>query len=894
MERKPNAAQQEVIRELERNILLYAGAGTGKTFTVANRIRHILEQKKAAPEEILCVTFTVKACGEMTEDIRAYVGREAEAVKISTIHGFGLSFLREEARRKNSCYADITPCDETDEQDILYRLITDHTVRREPDSSPEYDLLQKKPEALSGIVSKIKHARYWYGIFSDNREADYREVIRRLESEQCLANLFLWYLPKTGEQCDKKLYSFFLNYGGSLLNRYDSFLEECDLADFDDLILLTARALREPETRKYWRNKFRYIVIDEMQDTSTAEYDVLEPLFEGNHVMLCGDYSQTIYEWRGSRPEIVLNSYREQYQAKVCMFSENYRSTRILAAASFGYLRNAFPGLDGSHCPDTLEIHSGTEGDKILVCACPDEYSEAKLIYRYLLKNRSEASEDICIMARSNRYIAELYDRLQTVGKGLPEGDRFSFFTVEKGHSFFRTPVVKDLLAFLRILLNRSDSASLERIAEKYINGVGRTTLSVLREAGCTGVSVCSFLEQETYRDGDCYAALLRAAKEETIVVYDTETTGLDLERDQVIQLAAIRYDRNGIPADSFNRIVIPTVEVSQGARDTVPFDVDREIRLNGQPAAEVFRDFSEFVRGSVLVGHNSSRFDALLLRRQLRELGLPEPDVVEEYDTLTLARQFYPGLENYKLATLCSTFGIVNEDAHNAFGDVKATGEVLFYLLRNDLLPSETERRKLLAKYSKSFEKINSYISHLQEYLESGDVSGLFKDIIETCKLRTRYKTETAANAVADLERLVAARKTENAEEFLQTFVSDAALSGSQLDSMIRKLGQIPIISVHASKGCEFGTVILAGCDSSHFPSAAAVKTGSTEEEKRIFYVAVSRAKLKLVITYCEDGENSRRWPPRHESPLIEKIPQQYLRRIRLQMKSRSAPDSI
>lgn len=172
----------------------------------------------------------------------------------------------------------------------------------------------------------------------------------------------------------------------------------------------------------------------------------------------------------------------------------------------------------------------------------------------------------------------------------------------------------------------------------------------------------------------------------------------------------------------------------------------------------------------------------------------------------------------------------------------MKATGDVLFHMLWNNILPTHEERFAILSKYQKRFLPFYSFLEEIKKDIYSDHACEAVLKIVDMCYLRTKYKTEASRLAVEDVLSLF--QDSDSSLDFVRDFVGNAAFSGSQIDSLIRKLNQIPIITVHQSKGCEFDTVILAGCNSLNFPSFAAVKDGNEEEEKRVFYVAISRAK--------------------------------------------------
>lgn len=952
MERVPNHEQQQVIEELQENILLFASAGTGKTFTVARRIGHILASGKARPDQVLCVTFTIKACREMEEDISAVLPEQAKDIPVRTIHGFCLSFLREEALSQGRRAADLQVCDEVDQQELLLQILGEkgnlwqlqgslkaltgsdspeqlygcdavwspelrslcwvvetvkgpvllsrdgrtgpvenarigfeitcpgcgkkaffqntcplcgHDLRQDPGAF-ETPLMEKNPGALRNLVSRVKHRRFERGLFTGDARTDYAPALEEVLSEEGDPFAFR-------EGTDQGLRDFFTRHGAAFMAEYDRRLSQSGRLDYDDLIIGTALALRQEEVLSRWRDRFRYIVIDEMQDTSRLEYSALSPLFGENRVMLCGDFFQTIYEWRGSRPEEVLEAYRREYRPRVFMFRTNYRSTRTLANASFGYLLNTWPELMGKYCPPELDVQSGEAGELIRHAEFSDASGEAKAIWDFLRRHRDQDPASFCVMARSNRIISQLAERLDRINAAHP-GEELSFFTVEKGVAFYKNPAVKDLLAFLRVVMGETDELSMERIALNFISRVGAQTLRQLREAGALGLSPCSFLQEDTFLLGDPYRRLMEGAASSQVVVFDTETTGLDLSHDQIMQLSAVRLDGQGQVIASFDQILIPTVPVSEGARNTVPYDPEEEIRKRGRPAEEVLAEFAAFARGGVLVGHNSAAFDLPLLQRELRDHGLPPLEASAAFDTLTLARQFYPGLENHKLSTLCEAFAITNPSAHNAMGDVLATALVLWHMLEQNVIPAREQREALVKKHAPRFEKFFLFRQQLRQLYAAGEVSGLFEGIISRCRLETVHKSAVSARAIRDVQRMAAGVKPEEAHAFLRDFVENAALSGSQMDGLIRKLRQIPIITVHQSKGCEFDTVILAGCDNFSFPVWGSAGTDREEEEKRVFYVAISRAKKKLILTnWVQEGPS-----PRTASPYIAQIPRQYV----------------
>ena len=955
MERTPNEQQQSVIKDLDNNIILFASAGTGKTFTVANRVANILASGRATAEEILCLTFTIKASKEMAEDIIGYAGKGAKDVTVNTIHSFCYRILLEESKRLGNRYGELGVCDEVDEEDILRSILSsrypywvlEETFKAHGLPSPdlekcelcalgesdalffkignklvdfdgniynlpndaqfiaaqvfcpicgkeqplngrkcqgcgnEFDFrlhsrkfgIYHKKTGLRNLVTEIKHCREREGFYSNDVVADYQQAFNYIkeEKESLYESLISYSAKYIGYSPDEEFANAMERFAGRLVAEYGEHLQTSDLVDFDDLILKTNAYLYEEEVLSRWSTRFKYIIVDEMQDTSALEYKVLKKIFAKNNVMLCGDFFQTIYEWRGSNPEKILNEYIQEFSAKVYMFSENYRSTKTLAAATFGYLKNTYPQWVGKYCPKDLTINSPTDGEKIVCHAFSNKEEEAWKIYKYLQAHKEKPASNVCIIARSNKYIADLYHHFERFNYQEKEEERLRFFTVEENFNFFKKPVIKDILAVLRLLVNRLDRISLERLTEKYVKNVGAKTIETLRKYNELGVSILSFIDPQTHLYGDPYHHLIDGYQAENLVIYDTETTGLDLSKDQMVQISAIKLNRYGKILETLDLMVEPTVEISQAAYETHGFDLEYIRKNGGLTAIEALQKFSQFVQGSVLVGHNNLAYDKPLVSRQLKENGLPSLDILAEYDTLTLAKQFCAALPNFKLSTLCEHFNVVNECAHNALGDITATGRCLIAMLKEKILPATLERVSVLMKYRDKFTKIYDFMEEMQARLRKGEE--LAEYIIKRLYLKKKYITHADYSAMRDI--IDSLRPVEgDMESFLKDFLKDAALSNSQMDVLIQKLNRIPIITVHQSKGCEFDTVILAGADDNNFPSYAARQSGNEEEEKKVFYVAITRAKEKLVLTRAmQNGKYEL-----NETPYFWMIPSEYI----------------
>ncbi len=934
-------------------MLLFASAGTGKTFTVASRIARILQEKAALPQEILCLTFTIKACNELKADIAAQVAG-VDGISVYTVHGFCYALLQEEAKRLGARFAEICVCDEVDQEEILRKVLsTRFSVWRldklcEENALPKIDFetaplyqsealglvyrageylltpqgelfrardyepilpytppcpscgeatagrgicphcgrelslafpektfeIYTRKTALRNLVSELKHAREKLALYTGDAEKDYARAFAYIEQETpaLFESLTSYSVPYLGYTPDGEFIEAMQAFAGRLVAEYDGELARNNLLDFDDLILNANAILRTQEGLAYWSKKYAYIIVDEMQDTSLLEYDLLKKLFSNGRGMLCGDIFQTIYGWRGSNPERIIEDYLQTFSPKIYALSENYRSTKTLAAATFGYLQNTYPTLMGKYCPSELTVHSEEEGEKIFCYAFDNPEQEAWQIYKYLCKHRPQTPLDICVIARSNKYIATLSDYFSRFARERQGKDELRFFTVEENFQFFKKAVVKDMLALVKLLVLPSDRGSMERIAQKYVKQIGAKTVAYFRNQAGAGVNILAFLDPQTFAHGDPYFCLLESYRQGNLVVYDTETTGLDVDKDEIVQLSAIKIGRGGEILDRLDILVEPSRPIGQGAIDTHGFTLDYIRSQGGVTAKQALERFARFAAGSVLVGHNNLAFDKPLLERQCRENGVEFPKILAEYDTLLIAKQFYPTLENFKLSTLCANFGVENEQAHNALGDITATGKCLVRMIEEGVSPTAFERTAILGKYKGKFEKFFAFIEELRKRLTQGEPFA--RRIVEGLLLKKKYPTRGDHAAIEDAVESLEVDCQER-KAFLREYLRDAALAGSQMDILIQKLNRIPIITVHQAKGCEFDTVILAGADDSNFPSYAATQTGGEEEEKKVFYVAISRAKRRLILTRAlKKGGHERK-----ETPYFWKIPEKFVR---------------
>ncbi len=421
-----NPRQREAVLHTEGPLLVLAGAGSGKTRVITFRIAHLLTTKKVPAANILAVSFTNKAADEMRQRLRGQVsGGVARGLTVSTFHSLSARILREDidrlGYRKN-----FTILDANEQEGVLKQVLREI----------KFDDRKFKAEWIAANISRAKNA-------------------------------FIEPLALKIEHGDDYEIMTAAAYG-----KYQEALRALNALDFDDLMLLAVKLLAtDTATRDKYRERFRYILIDEYQDTNACQYRFVM-LLAGGHKNLCvvGDDDQSIYGWRGGEVGNILNFERDFDHTKIVTLDQNYRSTqRILAVANSVIKHNR------DRRPKRLWSDGGL-GEPVTLIECEDEAAEARTIAERILALKLSCQakfEEFGVLYRTNqqsRPIEEAF-RLQNIP-----------YELIGGLKFYDRKEVKDLLCYLRVLLNPGDEVALLRILNYPARGIGRTSAIRLGE----------------------------------------------------------------------------------------------------------------------------------------------------------------------------------------------------------------------------------------------------------------------------------------------------------------------------------------------------------------------------------------------------------------------------
>lgn len=835
-----NDAQRMVAEDVTHHILLTAPAGTGKTGTLARRIARLVEKGMAAPEEILCLTFTNKACREMEHRIQEYMGEKGQGVSVKTIHGFCYELIQAEADNPENRYVNLSVWDEEDCRELMD------------------DILEKWNTRPGNERQMIRNSRYFFydvdkakrWLLERNRytgeAADYLAAMNAI-----LPNPF---------NVDKN------RVRAEMAAGYDRQLHSLGGMDFNDILIGALHLLSDDGCSRRWSSRFRYLHVDEMQDMSMLEYGIVLRLASQARVLLAGDYFQTIYEWRGSDPIQLIQRFTREFHPEVYTFTENYRATPLLLKAAEGYLRNAFSKDIPDERSSVSSVREG-QGEPIVIHPAFETLDgEARWIIQcieFLVHKQKKLQEaeqgKICILCRNNAYnerLEEAFTRqlnqLKADGSGRWDFIRFLRIGEEK---LYRKREVKDVLAALHLAVNPFDNNSARRLCLNWGKGIGEATVKKILSSDYRklGIALSDFLRPDVLRYADTYGTLLQALDEGRLTVFDVESTGTSTSTDEIVQLAAVTLNRDGQVTVRFNRLVKPSGPV--GESEKIHHISDERLKAEGEPPEKVFADFLAFTRNHILAGHNVS-YDIHILMSQMRRLGMDPVETPAWVDTLEIFRRYYPELKNHKLEYLGEVFKVHHKSSHNAYDDILATAEILMYAVNHHLRPEMDARRACISPYVSLFMPMAQIVQDISRMSWKQNPNALIGQVISQLNMDEYFTQHGKTRERQHLEELKRCAEAypdygRPPQDLLQEYLAMTALDAG--DEILWQSGQagIPIATVHQAKGMEFDFVFMAGMADENFPSSGALKAGMLMEEKRLFYVAITRARKRLFLSW-------------------------------------------
>ncbi len=419
-----NDKQREAVITTEGPLLVLAGAGSGKTRVLTNRIAYLIEEKNVYPSQILAITFTNKAAGEMRDRIESLIGSGATTMWVGTFHATCVKILRRDIDLLGY-KRDFVIYDTTDQRTLIKSCLK------------ELDIDEKTvtPKFVSAKISEAKNDLISADKFAEINYSDYQ-----------LRNV-------------SKIYSL-----------YQKKLKQNNAMDFDDLIIKAIDLLStHDEVLEYYQGKFKYVLVDEYQDTNKAQYKLVNLIASGyGNLCVVGDIDQSIYGWRGADIRNIRDFESDYRNAKVIKLEQNYRSSKVILDAANAVIEN-----NSGRKPKKLWT-AQHEGNPIKYYMGQNEYDEGRYVadqIRSLSRQESRSFSEFAILYRTNAQSRVFEECLMR--EGIP-------YKIVGGHKFYDRREIKDALCYLRLILNTSDDVSLMRIINVPKRGIGAKSLEAI------------------------------------------------------------------------------------------------------------------------------------------------------------------------------------------------------------------------------------------------------------------------------------------------------------------------------------------------------------------------------------------------------------------------------
>ena len=772
-----NPQQREGIQAVDGPVLLLAGAGSGKTRVITHRIAYLIEERGVPADQILAVTFTNKAASEMAERVDKILGHSSLAKPLlSTFHSFCVRVLRRdiEALRVNNSGLTRTFAiyDEVDQQAVVKTALKRLAI----------DDKQLKPRVALGRISWAK-----------NHMIDPQE----------------YFLASTNPMEEKIAHIFEI---------YRKELFKANALDFDDLLLETVRLLKVvPEVRERYNRRYKYLLIDEYQDTNRPQYELMKLLSGTAHnVCVVGDEDQSIYSWRGADIKNILEFEKDFPEVRTIRLEQNYRSTQIILEGASAVVANNTQRKGKT-------LFTTREGGSLIgYYEAPDGENEALFIadriQQYLRAagdSDSDALPRCAVLYRTNsqsRLVEEALRRYQIQ------------YHMVGGFSFYDRAEVKDILSYMKLVLNPHDSIALGRVVNSPARGIGKTTMETLERIALTaGIS--------------SWDAIARATEEKLLPAR---------------ALAALSNFRRLI-SDARALLGPGFADKLSADLEGVPHDREAEGEaIVGEVSVDADPDF------------NPNEFAAA---SSDEDLAVTEPDT--SFDTsFNFGFDFGPTEE---LSTIAPENAADTDAAHAIGSEFNPFAPIV---LKRSANTSPERAAEILMESQASTEAVEGF-------RKPGDAATL-PELIKFLNDRSGYiraleeeATPESFSRIENLKELAnAAQDAQERDETLTEFLDHAALV-SDADSYSAE-ARVTLMTLHAAKGLEFPLVFLAGMEEGLFPSSRTlVDPNGLEEERRLCYVGMTRAMDTLIMTRA-------RYRRRYGSDMPEgSIPSRFLEEV-------------
>ena len=856
--------QVPVVEASQGYHLVLASPGCGKTHILAERIRYARE-RGVKYEDMLCLTFTNRAAREMTNRIQKVVGGDFSELMVGNVHRFCSKFLFEQGRIP----ADSAIIDDEEAVSIIadYRNEDEEGVTRDFNRYKGYQTII----FFQHFIYQLEHQHPWkYYLHPESFTDDDREAVKHIcasqkieYDEQAVVNIYHHaqeYMDEAnapgldGKTADRIRVLLWKMYYANCYARYK---EENHLFDFEDLLLYTYDIYRSDPTCK----RYPWIQVDEVQDLNGMQLAIIDLLTAEDNpmVMYLGDEQQAIFSFMGAKVE-TLTLLKMRCKGNIHHLQRNHRSPKYLLDVFNDYAEKQLK-IDRELLPLSDNDTKATSGDLRIIHSSTIEAEHKDITTEALSLYEQNKEERTAVIVSANSDADRISEAMTEAG--------LTHFKVS-GRDLFDTPDVKLLLAHLSVLSNEHNSIAWTRIMKGVrafpSHALARRFNWKLKQLALSPSDFLLYPES-------CYTAeFLRAYNEEEIVVFDTETTGLNVFQDDIIEIAAIRIKGGevvGEPLDLYIETDKPILPML-GDKENPMYAIYHEKMSTGEllSPSDALQRFLAYVGTSPILGHNAN-YDYNILDNNLQRYcnDTMQAHDIRCFDSLKLIRLLAPSLHSYKLESLLETFHLAGVNSHQAIDDVKATVSLVrlcaekarekqaqqaAFIRHPKVKPfanvlrsnyGECYREAVNRLYKLSTDHEPALVSELSAAYNVFRSDGLINDIPRLDYI-LRYlridmlTDETVANALAP--------------QLSQYIMDINTLKEADFCNSKSILERIYVTTVHKAKGLEFDNVIIFDAADGRYPNAYNKTKQQDEEDARKFYVAMSRAKRRLFIAYA------------------------------------------
>ena len=855
--------QVPVVEASQGYHLVLASPGCGKTHILAERIRYARE-RGVKYEDMLCLTFTNRAAREMTNRIQKVVGGDFSELMVGNVHRFCSKFLFEQGRIP----VDSAIIDDEEAVSIIadYRNEDEEGVTRDFNRYKGYQTII----FFQHFIYQMEHQHPWkYYLHPESFTDDDREALKHIcasqkieYDEQAVVNIYHHaqeYMDEAnaprldGKTADRIRVLLWKMYYANCYARYK---EENHLFDFEDLLLYTYDIYRSDPTCK----RYPWIQVDEVQDLNGMQLAIIDLLTAEDNpmVMYLGDEQQAIFSFMGAKVE-TLTLLKMRCKGNIHHLQRNHRSPKYLLDVFNDYAEKQLK-IDRELLPLSDNDTKATSGDLRIIHSSTIEAEHKDITTEALSLYEQNKEERTAVIVSANSDADRISEAMTEAG--------LTHFKVS-GRDLFDTPDVKLLLAHLSVLSNEHNSIAWTRIMKGVrafpSHALARRFNWKLKQLALSPSDFLLYPES-------CYTAeFLRAYNEEEIVVFDTETTGLNVFQDDIIEIAAIRIKGGevvGEPLDLYIETDKPILPML-GDKENPMYAIYHEKMSTGEllSPSDALQRFLAYVGTSPILGHNAN-YDYNILDNNLQRYckDTMQAHDIRCFDSLKLIRLLAPSLHSYKLESLLETFQLAGVNSHQAIDDVKATVSLVrlcaekarekqaqqaAFIRHPKVKPfanvlrsnyGECYREAVNRLYKLSTDHEPALVSELSAAYNAFHSDGLINDIPRLDYilryLRTDMLTDEAvANALAP--------------QLSQYIMDINTLKEADFCNSKSILERIYVTTVHKAKGLEFDNVIIFDAADGRYPNAYNKTKQQDEEDARKFYVAMSRAKRRLFIAY-------------------------------------------